>query len=248
MEAMTEKEFLAKLTGLKELGALQGGYITLEQLQESFPGLEDEKQQEIIAYLKKSNIGLEEPVDTDALLTTEENGYLHFYMEELEELEDVSEDKKRVLVMGALNHDKAAKEDLMRAYLKTVVDIAKLYVGQGANIADLIGEGNVALTLAVDMIECVETPEDADSLIVKMIMNGMEEFLEEEAKTEKTGEKASELLDKVTESAKNLSEELLRKVTVKELAQESGIPVKRIRDAMRISKECLEYIEKEEEE
>jgi len=243
---MNEKEFAAKLGEIRELGALQGGYITKEQLSEEFSELDKEQSDLVAEYLRKVNIGLDAPLEDSDILTDEENGYLRFYMEELQDMEVPDEDKKRVLSMGAIAGDRQAKEALIKAYLPGVVDIAKLYTGQGATLADLIGEGNVALALSVEMLGCVETPEDADALIVKMIMIAMEEYVGTEADADKTDEKALSIVETVIRSAKELSEELLRKVTVKELAAESGVSAKKIREAMRLTEECKEYITDEE--
>lgn len=243
-----ENSFLEQLAGLKDLGALQGGYVTREQIQESFPEFTQSQQELLTEYLTKNHIGIDAPLDDAAFLSDEENHYLAMYLEELEELEDVTEQLRRILIMNTLNGDLSAKKKLTESYLKSVVDIAKLYTGQGALVSDLIGEGNVALALAVDMLECVETPEDVHALIVKNIMNAMEEYIGIESDESKKEEKALEIVVKVTDKAKEMSEELLRKVTIEELSGESGISEKKIREAIRISKECLNYIEEEKTE
>lgn len=244
----SQKDFLQQLAELKDLGTLQGGFVTEEQIEETFPDFTDEQKSLLNDYLKKNHIGIGQPVDEGEYLSEEENGYLKFYLEELEELEDVSDDLRRVLVMNTLQGDQNAKKRLLESYLKNVVDIAKLYTGQGALVSDLIGEGNVALAIAIDMLDCIETPEDADPLIVKAIMNAMEEYVGSESEESKKEGKALETVVKVTEKAKEMTEELLRKVTVEELSKESGISEKRILEAIRISKDCLDYIEYDMEE
>lgn len=243
-----ESAFLEQLVSLKDLGALQGGFVTSEQIKETFPDFTDSQQEMLKDYLTKNHIGIDTPFDDASLLSEDENHYLQYYLEELEELEDVTEELRRILIMNTLNGDLSSKKKLTESYLKHVVDIAKLYTGQGALVSDLIGEGNVALTLAVDMLECVETPEDAHALIVKNIMNAMEEYIGIESHESKKEEKALEIVVKVTDKAKEMSELLLRKVTAKELAEESGISEKKILEAIRISKECLNYIEEENTE
>ena len=241
-----ENTFLEQLASLKDLGALQGGYVTTEQIKGAFPDFSDSQQELLREYLTKNHIGIDEPLDDATFLSEDENHYLQYYLEELEELEEVSEELRRILIINSLNGDLSAKKKLTESYLKNVVDIAKLYTGQGALVSDLIGEGNVALTLAIDMLECVETPEDAHSLIVKNIMNAMEEYIGIESDEFKKEEKALDIVVKVTEKAKEMSEELLRKVTPEELSVESGISEKKIREAIRISKDCLDYIEAED--
>ena len=50
-------------------------------------------------------------------------------------------------------------------------------------------------------------------------------------------------VNKVAEKARELAEELHRKVTVEELAQETGISQKAIEDAMRMSGFAIEDLE-----
>lgn len=240
-------EFLDKLNALKELASFQGNYVTREQINEAFAGLDDNQNAILEEYLKNNHIGIDKAIDSDEFLNTDDKNYLQLYLDELDELDEVNDSLKRVLLMGAINKEAAAREKLINVYLKSVVDIAKLYAGQGATIEDLIGEGNVALAVAVSMVECVETPEDADALIVKQIMNSMEEFVASESDALKNENKALDVVTKITDKARELNEDLLRKVTVEELSKESGISVSRIKDAIRISKDCLEYIEKPED-
>ena len=173
----------------------------------------------------------------------EEKDHLHFYLEELEDLEKTEDSMKQLLLREALTGDRMAKDRLIESYLHSVVDIARLYAGQGADMADLIGEGNVALAAAVENLECVETPEDADAMIAKMIMNAMEAFVGIENDEEQLMEQVFTDTAKVLDKARQMAEELLRKVTIEELSKESGITEEEILQAARIAKECADYIE-----
>ena len=48
----------------------------------------------------------------------------------------------------------------------------------------------------------------------------------------------------MADAAKKLAEEYGRKVTAEELARESGLPLKTIQDAMRVSEDKIEDLEK----
>lgn len=240
------QEFLDKLAALKEYASFNGGFLTKEDIDEAFPGLDDNQQKLMEDYLKNNHIGVGEPLDDDSYLSKEDNGYLKLYLEELEELDEISEDMRRVLIMGALNNNADDKNKLINAYLKNIVDIAKLYTNQGASLQDLIGEGNVALAIAVNMINCVETIEEADSLIVKQIMNAMEEYVGIENENSKTEDKSLALVVKVTDKARELNEDLLRKVSIDELSEYSGISKNKILEAIRITDKCLDYIDYKE--
>jgi RNA polymerase primary sigma factor len=74
-------------------------------------------------------------------------------------------------------------------------------------------------------------------------MDAMEEFIAENADSDKINKKALERVNKVLDKAKELAEALGRNVTVAELAEETGLSEKAIRDAMRISGYKIDYIE-----
>ena len=52
-----------------------------------------------------------------------------------------------------------AQQRLIHLYLPKVVDIARLYAGQGVFLEDLIGEGNVALHSAVEYLNELKQAE-----------------------------------------------------------------------------------------
>ena len=148
--------------------------------------------------------------------------------------------------MSAMAGDTGAQARLTEGYLKDVADIAKLYAGQGVYLEDLIGEGNVALAVGVTMLGCAENAKEAQGMLMKMVMDAMEDYIAENAAAEKVDQKIVNKVNKVSEKARELSEELRRKVTVEELSQESGLSVNQIREAMRLSGNKIEEIEAED--
>lgn len=238
---MDEKHFRKSLSEIKDLASLQGGFVSELQISECLPEITEEQKPLVFDFLKQSGIGINEPLVAEENIETE--GYLKFYLEELEDIVRLDETMKTLLLRDALQGDQAAKEKVINAYLPVVLDIAKLYAGQGVDMEDLIGEGNVALTAAVGNLECVETPEEADALIGKLIMNAMEAYVGIENGEEQMMEQVLTDTAKVLEKAKQMAEDLLRKVTVEELSGESGISKEEILRAAKIAKECADYIE-----
>jgi len=109
----------------------------------------------------------------------------------------------------------------------------------------LIGEGNVAVAVGVTMLGCLENASEAQGLLGKMIMDAMEDYIEENASNEKADQKVADKVNQVHDAAKELAEALNRKVTVEELVQETGMSRKKIMEAIRLSGDNMEYIEKE---
>lgn len=243
-----EKEqllFAQTLEQLKETARLQENMLTSEQIQEAFEAMNlGEAQLALIhAYLQKNNIGIDEPGNADVNLTDEDVNYLNIYLEELKELPPVSDGEKRAVMMSAMAQDASACNKLVEIFLPQVVEIAKLYAGQGALVEDLIGEGNVALASAAAMLECVESIDEVEGFLGKMIMDAMQDYIGEDSDNKSVDEQILEKVNGIHEKAKEMAEELLRKVTVAELAKEMEIDEEEIFEAIRLSANHMEYIE-----
>ena len=142
--------------------------------------------------------------------------------------------------------DISAQNRLTEIYLPDVVEIAKIYTGQGVLLEDLIGEGNVALAMGTTMLGCLEKPAEAQGMLAKMIMDAMEDYIAENASNEKADLKVVQKVNKVMEAAKDLAEDFRRKVTVEELAAETKMSQNAIREAIKFSGNNIEYIEEED--
>ncbi len=237
--------FAQTLEQVRKTAKEQGNCISEEQVQEAFAplGLDREQLALVYDFLEKHKIGIGEPVNADDYLTEEEKNYLEVYLEELKELEQVSSGQAEAITLSAMAGDTAAQAKLTEIYLTQVVDLAKLYSGQGVAIEDLIGEGNVALAMGVSMLGCLENASEAQGMLGKMIMDAMEEFIAENAEESKKDKRVETKVNKVAEAAKSLASDLGRKVTVSELAEETGMSRKSIEDAMRISGFKIEDLE-----
>ena len=161
-----EKEFAEILKQVTRFARENKNVITSEQVKEAFSELDfDDKQFEMVfEYLKNHKISVDgEAVDTDEGLSTEEKNYLQDYIESLEALPAYSDGEKKAISMSAIAGDKDAQSKLIEMYLPLVVDVARMYSEQGVFLEDLIGEGNVALTKGVTMLDAVGEPDVVDA-------------------------------------------------------------------------------------
>ena len=142
--------------------------------------------------------------------------------------------------------EKAAKQKVIEILLPDVVDLAKLYTGQGVCIEDLIGEGNVALSMGVEMLGCLEKPSEVQGMLGKMIMDAMESIIENDVQEKKIDNKVVNKVNAIAKEAKELAETLQKKITVEELMRETNLGEKEIRDAIRMSGKKIEYFEDNE--
>ena len=237
--------FAKTLEDVRKLAKEQGNCVSEEQVKEAFAALDldNDQLQMVFDYLVKHKVGIGQPVDPDEYLTDEERNYLQDYLDEIEQLPTYTQGEKEACTISAMAGDMDAQNRLVEMYLPAVIDVAKIYAGQGVLLEDLIGEGNLALAFGTGMLGSLESPAEADGLLGKMIMDAMEDYIQEHAANEKADQKIADKVNKVTEKAKVLSEELHRKVTVEELAEETGMSVKYIEEAVRMSGFQIEYIE-----
>ncbi|MBQ9359593.1 MAG: hypothetical protein IJT96_00985 [Lachnospiraceae bacterium] len=107
--------------------------------------------------------------------------HLHLYIEELDSLPSYTDDEIYEAKTRAIaGDDKEAEAVLMNHYLKDVVDMAKLYEYQEIPAEDLIGEGNIGLMTAIRALTTLESPDEVDSFVGKMIMDAMDQAVYEE--------------------------------------------------------------------
>ena len=240
-----ELAFAKKLEEIRALAKEQGNVLSVEQVEEAFAEIEIGKEQlePVYAYLKAKNIGIGEPVDVEEKLSSEDKNYLEEYMESLQELPKLSDGEKRAYAMAAMAGDANGKLNMINAFLPQVVDIAKLYSGQGALLEDLIGEGNVALATGVEMLGCLEEPDEVDGMLGKMIMDAMEDYIAENTEAKKVDMQIADKVNHISDLAKELAESLQRKITVEELAEETGIDAEEISEAVKLSGNKIEYFE-----
>ena len=176
-----EKEllFAKTLEYIKSVAKEQNHIVSKEQVETAFAPLEfgPEQLEMVYDYLRKQKIGIEEAVDPDAFLSEEDVDYLDAYLEELKYLPEATAGEREAITLSAMAGDKDAQSRLIELFLPQVVEIAKLYAGQGAYLEDLIGEGNVALAMGVSMLGALEHASEAEGMLAKMIMDGMEEYI-----------------------------------------------------------------------
>lgn len=236
--------FAQTLEQVRRQAKEQGNCIGEEQVREAFTalGLNETQFQMIFDYLAKHRIGIGTPADPEETLTKEEKDYLQIYRMELAALPRYSAGETEALTCAAMAGDGLAARKLVQVYLEDVADVAQLYVGQGVALEDLIGEGNVALTLGTGLLGSLNTPREAPGMLMRGVMDAMEAYIRENADNGKLDQKIADKVNRVAKKARILAEEMRRKVTPEELAQESGMTIQSILEAIRLSGNQIEDI------
>ena len=246
MPELSEVRFAQILGQVRKLAKEQGNCISEEQVQDAFAelSLSDDQLSLVYDYLKKHKVGIGEPVDLDDYLTDGEMDYLEAYRKEIMLFGLFSEGEKEAMILSAMAGEKASQERLIRFFLPKVADVARLYAGQGVLLEDLIGEGNLALTLGVTMLGAFEHAKESEGALMQMVMDAMERHIQEAVEEADKDKKAAGKVNQVADKARELAGELHRKVTAAELSEETGMSERYIEDAMRMSGFAIEDLEK----
>ena len=237
--------FAKKLEELRKLAKEQGNQVSEQQVTDTFAELKlsEEQLQMVFDYLVKHKVGIGQTVDLDDYLSDEEKDYLQDYLAEVAELPVYSQGEIEAFTISAMAGQADAQQKLIQVYLKDVAQIAKLYTGQGVFLEDLIGEGNVALTIGVTMLGSLEEPSEASGMLAHMMMNATEDLVARTNDDRVSDEKIAAKVNKVADKARELAQEYHRKVTVQELAMETNLSEKAILDACRMSGRKIEDID-----
>ena len=239
------QDFIRRINELTEIALDQENVIFEDQLFAIFPEIKDDKAKfdVIKEYLTAKKIGLNDKLPVDVLLTKEEKNYLDFYLEELNEKTPLTKGEREAFMLSAMAGEENARALILEDTLKNVVEIAKLYVGQGVLLEDLIGEGNLSLVTATATLGACENAAEAEGVLASAIMDAMQDLIAEAGDESGKEEKLLKRVNKVSKAAAELAEALGRKVTIEELMEESGMTRTYIEAALKLTGNAIEDIE-----
>jgi RNA polymerase primary sigma factor len=160
---------------------------------------------------------------TDATVQTP----LETYLREINETALLTAAQERELATRIGQGDTRARDQMVRANLRLVVNIARGYTGKGLGLQDLIEEGNLGLLRAVEGFD-PSMGTRFSTYASYWIKQSIKRALINSAKTIRIPAYMVELLSKWRRANARLSEELGRTPTVEEIARVLGLPKKKL--------------------
>ena len=152
---------------------------------------------------------------------------LETYLREINETKLLTAQDEKELAKAIANGDVRARDRMVRANLRLVVNIARGYTGKGLSLQDLIEEGNLGLLRAVEGFD-PEVGTRFSTYASYWIKQSIKRALINCAKTIRIPAYMVELLSKWRRATARLNDELGRSPTAEEVARLLGLPRRKL--------------------
>ncbi|MFN0051024.1 MAG: RNA polymerase sigma factor RpoD/SigA [Planctomycetales bacterium] len=160
-------------------------------------------------------------------LSTSAENPMETYFREINETPLLTATQERELAYRVTSGDKEARDQMIRANLRLVVNLARAYVNRGLPLPDLIEEGNLGLLRAVEGFDPTMNTRFS-TYASYWIKQSIKRALVNSAKTIRIPAYMVELLSKWRKATNKLVDQLKRTPTAEEVAAELGIPKKKL--------------------
>ena len=181
----------------------------------------------------------EEDIDIDYLGSEVRiNDSVKMYLKEIGKYDLLKAEDEPILAKKILEGDEEAKQTLINANLRLVVNIAKHYVGRGMLFLDLIQEGNLGLMKAVDKFDYTKGYKFS-TYATWWIRQAITRAIADQARTIRIPVHMVETINKMTRIQRQLIQDFGREPTAEEIseAMNGELSAKRIREIQRIAME-----------
>ncbi|MCS6975417.1 MAG: RNA polymerase sigma factor RpoD/SigA [Gemmatales bacterium] len=152
---------------------------------------------------------------------------LETYLREINETPLLTAKQEKELARRISAGDSEARDQMVRANLRLVVNIARSYTGKGLGLQDLIEEGNLGLLRAVEGFD-PDMNTRFSTYASYWIKQSIKRALVNTSKTIRIPAYMVELLSKWRRAAAKLQEELGRTPTQEEIARSLDLPKKKL--------------------
>ena len=160
------------------------------------------------------------------------------YLKEIGKVPLLDAEQEMELSKRMAEGDEKAKQQLVEANLRLVVNIAKSHMGRGLFFLDLIQEGNLGLMKAVSKFD-YKKGYKFSTYATWWIRQAITRAIADQARTIRIPVHMVETIHKVTKVSRRMLQEQGREVTDEEIAKEMGMPAEKVREIMKIAQDPI---------
>lgn len=229
-------EFKSKLSDILKLADEQGNRMSLEDIEKFFEEdrLSKEQINLVCDYLLSQKVAvtgykiepgiIKDAEDKPADLSSEEQEYLEEYLQDIENMKGSSEDPRLVY------------------YLPQVVDAALQMHRSEVFLGDMVQEGNMSLMIALGKYEDCKEDEAA---VMDEVRAGMHAFIESLTEVKRRDKKMVSQVAELDETIRHMTEDMGRKVSVDEVAEQLGMTGEQIEAVLKLAGEEVGEVDEE---
>jgi RNA polymerase primary sigma factor len=231
------------------------GYLTPNDILESFPNTEAEPDQLFRIFAAFNEIGIEvadgekdfeevEPIDDEMLLDIEmkdsvsPDDSVRMYLKEIGQVCLLSAADEVDLAKQIEAGSSEAKQRLTEANLRLVVSVAKKYYGRGMSFLDLIQEGNIGLIRAVEKFD-YHRGYKFSTYAHWWIRQAISRAIADKTRTIRIPIHMVDRISKLFRASRRMLPDLGREPTEAELAEEMGITREQVREIIKITRDPI---------
>jgi RNA polymerase primary sigma factor len=164
-------------------------------------------------------------------LLNDEESTLRLYFDDIAESKPLSREKEVELAARIKEGDMQARDELVQANLRFVIDVAKNYQNRGLSLSDLISAGNLGLLTAAERFDGTKGYKFI-SYAVWWIKQSILQTIAEHARTVRLPLNKLSLLKDISKVSRRLGQGRESEPDVEEIAAELDVPAEEILDTM----------------
>jgi len=241
-----EDNRLALIATLKEVGFANKQIRKFGKRIEKLAQKLQERRDEMKKVHEKIDFynSIKKPTEADALALEELERSMRASAKMVKKIEsEAGLPKEKIVAMykqflTAQNRDKQAKDDLARANLRLVVNLAKKYINRGLHFLDLIQEGNIGLLKAVEKF-VFERGFKFSTYATWWIRQAITRAIADQSRTIRVPVHMVETLNKINKITRTHMQETGREPSYAQLARELNLDEKKVKNIIKISKEPI---------
>ena len=164
-------------------------------------------------------------------ILSDEETTLRLYFDDIADSRPLSREREVELAARIQEGDMVARDELVNANLRFVIDVAKNYQNRGLSLSDLISAGNVGLLTAAERFDGTKGYKFI-SYAVWWIKQSILQSIAEHARTVRLPLNKLSLLKDISKASRKLGQGREGEPAIEEIARELDMPAQEILDAM----------------